>query len=120
MTFWSRAGRRADTPVDQAPLGTERYFLHHPAGSVLEVRAGTTVDGMSVYATTDEPRRWFAVFSGADAPEGVWALILWEVHGDTGQHALARRASGHADAATLVGVVTDVAITRTPAPWGAS
>lgn len=102
-----------DVPISQVPL-TGAASLHHPRDGILKVQRGRTSAGMTVYATTDEPRRWFVVFSGVDTSEGVYALILWEVDPSVGQRALGRRASGKADAAPVIVGIMDVDIPDDP------
>lgn len=106
-----RFGRRYDGPVSQIAVDG-RAFLHHPEDGALEVRQGCISEGTVVYATVSEPRRWFVVRSGVSAPQGVWAMILWEVAATTGQRELKRYLSGRAKRLPVIDVLTEVAISN--------
>jgi hypothetical protein len=112
MNPWGRRARRlADAPVGAVVLGA-RWYLIHPDVGVLEVRGGRTSDGVPIFATVAEPRRWFAMSRGLETPEGLYAEILWEVDPDVGQRALDRRAGGDTRAADVVAAHLDVRILR--------
>lgn len=108
-------GRKPDRPVSAVAL-SGRAYLHHPRDGVLEVASGRTTEDQFVHATIDEPRRWFVEFRSVDVPQGVWAMILWEVGPDVGQRALGRRAAGYSDTAPVIEALNDVKIS-TETEW---